>query len=101
MKIEDGKGVQGPRVDPTGSSRPAAKGAVRGAEAGAPAGDQVSVSDTARHLAQLRVQVGDPHAVRQDRVASLQSVMAKGQYSADIGDVAEKFLREKLGEILA
>jgi hypothetical protein len=32
-------------------------------------------------------------------VRGLQAVMAKGQYSADIRDVARKLLREILGQV--
>jgi flagellar biosynthesis anti-sigma factor FlgM len=102
MKINDGKGVQGPGIDGTGAARPApAAGASRGAEVIAPAADQVSVSETARQLAQLHADVGDPLAVRADKVEGLRAVMAKGHYSADIQQVAQKFLHETLGHLLA
>ena len=102
MKINDGKGVQGPLLDGSGAVRPApAAGADRHGDAGVPTADQVSVSETARKLAQLHAEVGDPAAVRQERVEGLRAVMAKGQYSADIGRVAEQFLRETLGGLLA
>jgi flagellar biosynthesis anti-sigma factor FlgM len=100
MKINDGKGVQGPTLDGTGAVRPTPAGVDRRGDAGTPA-DQVSVSDTARHLAQLHAEVGNPDAVRQDKVDGLRAVMAKGQYSADLGAVAQKFLHETLSGLLA
>jgi flagellar biosynthesis anti-sigma factor FlgM len=102
MKIDDGKGVQGPRLDGAAPVRSASTpGAGRSGGTGAPAGDQVSVSDTARQLAQLRAEVGDPGAVQQEKVDGLRAIMAKGHYSADLADVAQKFLRETLGGLLA
>ena len=101
MKINDGKGVQGSLLDGTGAVRPAPAGADRHAEAGAPTTDQVSVSETARRLAQLHAGVGDPGIVRNDKVEGLRAVMAKGRYSADLNQVADKFLRETLSGLVA
>ncbi len=97
MKIDD-KGLQGPRLDGGAAVRPATGGATGTT---APRTDVVNVSDTARQLAQLRTDVGDPMAIREDKVEGLRAVMAKGHYSADLGAVATKFLRETLGELLA
>jgi hypothetical protein len=60
----------------------------------------VSVSDAARELARLRAEVGDLDAIRGEAVSGLSAVMAKGQYSADFRMVAQKVLRELLGELL-
>ena len=99
MKIQERKGVLDPRLGGPDAVRPDG-----GSSSGSPApgsGDQVTVSEAARELARLRAEVGDLGAVRQDRVEGLAAVMAKGQYSADFDDVAEKILRELLGEVLA
>jgi len=99
MKVDDRKGLQGPRVSGPGAIQPAAGAA---GPSGTPATDQVSVSDTARRLAQLRAEVGDVsvETVRQEKVQGLRAVMAKGQYSADLENVARKLLREVLGGLL-
>jgi len=98
MKVNERKGVLDPRLGSPTAVRP--DGAAS-AQAGPAPGDQVSVSDTARELAQLRGKVGDLGAVRQEKIQGLAAVMAKGQYSADLGDVARKFLGEVLGQLLA
>jgi len=99
MKV-DRKGPQAPSVGGAGAVQPAA---------GAPtptssqANDQVSVSETARQLAQLRAAVGDVEpdaAISAAKVEGLRSIMAKGQYSADLEDVARKLLRDALGGLL-
>jgi flagellar biosynthesis anti-sigma factor FlgM len=101
MKIDDRKGVQGPMVDGLGtvgggSPQPAPD---------PPEGDQVSVSSVARDLSRLRGELGDVRAevdsVRQDKVAGLRAVMAKGQYSADVKAVARKVLRAHLEQAVA
>ena len=97
MKVNDRKGpidpaVAGPPVRPDGgvaASEPPA------------ATDKVSVSDAARDLAQLRGAVGDVNTVNMEKVSGLSAVMAKGQYSADVRDVASKVLRSILGELLS
>ena len=38
---------------------------------------------------------------REEKVTRLRAVIAQGNYSADIQDVARRFLRELLGELLA
>jgi hypothetical protein len=70
---------------------------------GAPAraGDRVSVSDAGRLLAGLKAEVGPLDTLREEKVTGLRAVMAKGNYSADIQDVARQFLRELLGQLLA
>jgi len=99
MKVDDRKGLQAPTLSGPGAVQPA--GGTAG-PSGTPATDQVSVSDTARRLAQLRAEVGDVSAasVRQEKVEGLRAVMAKGQYSADIEDVARKLLRDVLGGLV-
>jgi anti-sigma28 factor (negative regulator of flagellin synthesis) len=70
---------------------------------GAPAraADRVGVSDTDRLLAGLKAEVGPLDVLREEKVTGLRAVMAKGNYSADIQDVARQFLRELLGQLLA
>ena len=99
MKVDDRKGPQQPIVSGAGAIQPAAGTA---GPSGTPATDQVSVSDTARRLAQLRAEVGDVsvEGIRQEKVEGLRAVMAKGQYSADLEDVARKLLRDALGGLL-
>jgi anti-sigma28 factor (negative regulator of flagellin synthesis) len=97
MKVNERKGlidpaVAGPAVRPDG-----------GAVAPEPPAstDKVSVSDAARDLARLRGEVGDVNTVNVEKVSGLSAVMAKGQYSADVRDVATKVLRSILGELLS
>jgi len=97
MKVNDRKGpidptVAGPAVRPDGG--------VAAPEPPA-ATDKVSVSDAARDLARLRSAVGDVNTVDMQKVSGLSAVMAKGQYSADVRDVASKVLRSILGELLS
>ena len=97
MKVNERKGVIDPAV--AGSAvRP--DGAAAASEPPA-AADRVSVSDAARDLARLRSAVGDVNTVGAERVSGLSAVMAKGQYSADVRDVAAKVLRSILGELLS
>lgn len=96
MKVNDRKGVGDPRVVGPNGVRP------EGAPAPEPPaqGDQVSVSEAARALARLRGEVGDPGAVDQAKVENLASVIAKGEYSADLREVAKRLMRELLGDAL-
>jgi len=99
MKVDDRKGLT-PGVGAVGAVQPAAGTAGPSAPS---ATDQVSVSDTARQLAQLKAQVGDVgqvDAAHQEKIQGLQAVMAKGNYSADLEDVARKLLRQVVGELL-
>jgi anti-sigma28 factor (negative regulator of flagellin synthesis) len=98
MKVSERKGLLDPKIGGPGPVRPDG-GAV--APAGPPTIDQVSVSDAARELARLRAEVGDVDTVRVAKVEGLSAVMAKGQYSADVRDVARKVLRHVLGELVA
>ena len=98
MKIHERKGVLDPRLggpDAIHSESPAGATAPGGGGS-----DQVSVSDLGRQIASFRSEVGSVHDVREDKVRGLQAVMAKGQYSADIRDVARKLLRDILGQVL-
>ena len=99
MKVDERKGPQAPNVGGPGAIQPAAGTASPSAPS---ATDQVSVSDTARRLAQLRAELGDVsvEGIRQEKVEGLRAVMAKGQYSADLEDVAQKLLRDVLGGLL-
>jgi flagellar biosynthesis anti-sigma factor FlgM len=97
MKIQDRKGVLDPRL---GGPEPVQTDHREAIAPGAGRSDQVSVSDLGRELARLRAEVGDVGDVREEKVRGLQAVMAKGQYSADIRDVARKLLREILGQVL-
>ncbi|HYR96938.1 MAG TPA: flagellar biosynthesis anti-sigma factor FlgM [Candidatus Binatus sp.] len=87
------RGVEGP--GPIRPDAPAATPPPGGGE------DRVTVSDTARELARLRSELGPVDLLRADRVASLQDVMAKGQYSADPPRVARDFLGEILAQLLS
>ena len=90
MKVNEPKVLRHPRVGgPTGPPTPAW------------AADRVSVSDAGRLLAGLKSEVGSLELVREEKVTGLRAVMAKGNYSADIQDVARQFLRELLTELLA
>lgn len=64
------------------------------------ADDMVSASETAREVAVLRIGVGDPGAVRSERVTGLREVMAKGQYDPDVREVARDVLRELLSDLV-
>ena len=99
MKVDDRKGPQEARLSGPGAIQPAAGAA---GPSGTPATDHVSVSDTARRLAQLRAELGDVsvETIREAKVQGLRAVMAKGQYSADIEDVARKLLRDVVGGLL-
>ena len=98
MKVNERKGVlnrgvegpTGPRLDSPSEPAPPAT-----------AEDRVSVSDTARELARLRSDLGPVDLLRPERVASIQDVMAKGQYSADPPRVARDFLRDILTQLLS
>ena len=98
MKVNQGKGplnrgvegIAGPRLD--GPSEPAP------ADAGE---DRVSVSDTARELSRLRGDLGPVDLLRPEKVASIQDIMAKGQYSADPPRVAHDLLRDLLSQLLS
>jgi flagellar biosynthesis anti-sigma factor FlgM len=98
MKVSERKGVLDPKVGGLGPVRPDGQA---GAPVAPPTTDQVSVSDAARELARLRAEVGDVGEVRTAKVEGLSAVMAKGQYSADVRDVAQKLLRHVLGELVA
>ena len=65
-----------------------------------PTGDQVSVSEAARELARLRAEVGDVGFVDRRKVENLASVVAKGQYTVDLREVARRLLRELIGDVL-
>jgi flagellar biosynthesis anti-sigma factor FlgM len=97
MKITDRKSVLETQIDRPDPVRPESGSEVG---PGAPPTDRVNVSEGARELSRLRAAVGDLGAVREGRVAGLRAEMAKGQYGADLQDVARKILRELLGEIL-
>ena len=92
MKVNEPKVLLYPRFGgPTGRASGAPPGAA----------DRVGVSDTDRLLAGLKAEVGPLDVLREEKVTGLRAVMAKGNYSADIQDVARQFLRELLGQLLA
>lgn len=97
MKVDDRKIVTDPRL---GTTTPVQPGAVAVSEP-VGGGDHVTVSSTARDLARLRAEVGDVSAVDQQKLQGLAAVMARGQYSADLRDVAKKILREMMTDLLA
>ncbi len=102
MKIDDRKTVENPLLGGiSGRVRPDGSRAPEGAPAGAATTDQVSVSDTARQLAQLRSQVGDVGEVRTARVDQLKAAVDDGTYQVDDGTVAKSFLSRVLGDLLS
>jgi anti-sigma28 factor (negative regulator of flagellin synthesis) len=46
-------------------------------------------------------EVGALDALREEQVASLRAAIARGSYRPDMHEVARRFLREVLGELLA
>jgi anti-sigma28 factor (negative regulator of flagellin synthesis) len=97
MKVNERKGVLSRGVEGPGAIRPDAPSEASPATAE----DRVSVSDTARELARLRNELGPVDLLRPERVASIQDIMAKGQYSADPPRVARDFLRDILTQLLS
>ena len=92
MKVNEPKVLLHPRFGgPTG----------RAWEAPTSAADRVSVPDMGRLLAGLKGEMGPLDVLREEKVTALRAVMAKGDYSADVQDVARQFLRELLGQLLA
>ena len=98
MKINERKGLVSQGVEGPGPIRPDAPSAAPPPGSGV---DRVTVSDTGRELARLRSELGPVELLRADRVASIQDVMAKGQYSADPPRVARDFLGEILAQLLS
>ena len=70
-------------------------------EAPTSAADPFSVSDRGRLLVGLTGELGPLDVLREEKVTELRAVVAQGNYSADVQDVARQFLRELLGELLA
>jgi flagellar biosynthesis anti-sigma factor FlgM len=97
MRVNGRKDLPEPLVSGVASVR---HGPLAAAAAAPAADDQVSVSETARQLAILRIGVGNVSLVREEKVTGLRAVMAKGQYSADFQNVARDILRELLGQLL-
>jgi len=98
MRIDQGKGLLGPRVEGTGP--------VRGESAVAPGpgaadADRVNVSSTARTLAVLRVQLGPLDAVREGTVATLRDQVDSGRYQPDLHVVARNLIREVASNAVA
>jgi hypothetical protein len=99
MKVNDrNRGVIDPRVGGAGGVAPGGAG---DPATGPGATDQVSVSDTARELARLKAEVGDPGAVDEYRVATLHALTGQGRYTPDVRGTAEAFVREVVGDLLA
>jgi len=73
----------------------------RGSVAPTRAPDRVGVSDMGRLLVGLTGELGPLDVLREEKVTELRAVVAQGNYSADVQDVARQFLRELLGELLA
>ncbi|HZP41916.1 MAG TPA: flagellar biosynthesis anti-sigma factor FlgM [Candidatus Binatia bacterium] len=99
MKVNDrNRGVLDPRVSELGGIAP-------DGGAGAPGGvgeaDQVSVSETARELARLKAEVGDPNAVDEYRVATLRALTAEGRWAPDLRATAEALLRHVVSDLVA
>jgi anti-sigma28 factor (negative regulator of flagellin synthesis) len=97
MRVNGRKELPNPLVSGVGAAR---RGPLAAPATAAAADDQVSVSESARQLAILRIGVGNVSLVREEKVTGLRAVMAKGQYSADFQNVARDFLRELLGQLL-
>ena len=98
MKISDRNPVLDAQLGGTDAIRP--EGGGGGPSTTPVAGDRVSVSETARELAALRTQVGDPGSIRPERVAILQSAIDNGRYDVDPHDVARSVLREVAADAL-
>lgn len=99
MKVNDRNRVLiDPRIGGAGGVAPDG-GA--GATTGPGGGDQVSVSETARALARLKAEVGDPGAADEYRVATVRALTERGGYTPDVRGAAEGFLREAAGDLLA
>jgi anti-sigma28 factor (negative regulator of flagellin synthesis) len=93
-------GRKEPSVPLVSGVNPVRHGPLAAAAVAPAADDQVSVSETARQLAILRIGVGNVSLVREEKVTGLRAVMAKGQYSADFQNVARDVLRELLSQLL-
>jgi len=52
-------------------------------------------------FAGLASEVGSLDRLREEKVTALRALMATGAYSANVQDVARRFLRELLEELLA
>ncbi len=52
-------------------------------------------------LASLRIEVGPLDVPRTEKVVRLRAAIAGGSYRPDLHDVARKFLRETLEQLLA
>ena len=52
-------------------------------------------------LAGLASEVGSLDRLREEKVTGLRALVATGAYSANVQDVARRFLRELLEELLA
>ncbi len=69
-----------------------------GAQQEAPAGDRVNLSDEARTLSRLRVEIGDVDAIRTDKVEELRGKIDRGEFRVDVKAVARKLLESIFGE---
>jgi anti-sigma28 factor (negative regulator of flagellin synthesis) len=52
-------------------------------------------------LASLKSEMGPLDVLREEKVTRLRAVIARGNYNADVHDVARGLLREVLGQLLA
>ncbi|HHH46014.1 MAG TPA: flagellar biosynthesis anti-sigma factor FlgM [Thiotrichales bacterium] len=102
MKINPNKDLLQARINDSGRSGETAPGktvAPAAPKAGqpaqepqqAPAGDRVTLSETALRLSRLE-QAGGANAERSERIAALKSAIADGSYQPDYRRIADKML---------
>ncbi len=91
MKITDGGGVKPPELQKTDYSRE--KTAVKGEREDA-FRDQVTLSERAREIRRLQIEVSKLPEVRPDRVDRVKNAIQNGTYRIRPEVVAEKLLEE-------
>ncbi|MFH1140014.1 MAG: flagellar biosynthesis anti-sigma factor FlgM [Pseudomonadota bacterium] len=71
-----------------------------GVEETAPVGDKVQLSEQAREKAYARDLVSSAPEVRSDKVAAAKAKLAAGTYDVNATQVADKFLRSVISEVV-
>ncbi len=99
MKITDNVDISG--MNPQKPDK--AKGKASGGKTGeggeaVSTGDQVTISDAAKKMGNLRAQVMDLPDVRTDQVDKLKSAVNSGTYNVKGEDVAGKLLQDTIFE---
>lgn len=84
-----------------GDSAPAAEPPASAPAEGRRVTDRVELSEGARLRQRLRAEVGDPSAVRAERVQALQSELAGQTYAPSPRAVAERLLADLAADLLA